>query len=310
MMPGDPFLHVSADEGEDLATFSQAQRAYYQKQYQMDRPLWVQYGSYLCRLAQGDLGYSIYYNDSVAAILLRRLPWTLILVVVTLFAGTILGCVIGGISACFRNTWVDRVLFLTMMAWAEMPAFLMGVIFLFFFAAHLNLFPLAGGMTAFAAEQNWGAKAADLAWHAFLPMLTMTLSRTPALYLLARSSMVTVMTKDYLRTARAKGLGKMRIFWRHALRNASLPIVTRLFMGLGGLLGSAILVENLFSYPGVGLLMREAVIVHDYPLIQGVFLLVTVSVLSANFGADRIYRWLDPRIGTARLSLTSPSVSS
>lgn len=296
IMPGDPFLHLSAEGGEDVAGFSAAQIAYYKKQYAMDDPMWVQYGRYLTKLVRADLGYSIYYNESVVTILLQRLPWTLALVLTAMTASTIIGCLLGSIGAYYRRFWVDRVMFLGMMAWAEMPVFLLGLVLLFLFSAHLNLFPLAGAMTPFAQYPHWGAWAADLLKHAFLPGLTLTLARTPGLYLLARSSMLTVMTRDYLRTARAKGLGSVRIFFRHVLRNAMLPIVTRNFMGLGALLGGAILVENVFGYPGVGLLMQQAVVVHDYPLVQGIFLLVTGSILSANFWADRVYGRLDPRI--------------
>jgi peptide/nickel transport system permease protein len=105
-----------------------------------------------------------------------------------------------------------------------------------------------------------------------------------------------VLEKDFMVTARAKGLTKIRIFWRHALRNALLPIVTRVFMSLGALVGGAVLVENVFNYPGLGKLLRESVMVQDYPLIQGIFLLVTLAVLSANFMADLVYRRLDPRV--------------
>lgn len=116
------------------------------------------------------------------------------------------------------------------------------------------------------------------------------------MYLLARNSMITVMAKDYIRTATAKGLSRYRILFRHIIKNAMLPIVTRIFLSLGSLVGGAILVENVFSYPGLGLLMREAVLMHDYPLIQGIFLLVTVCVLTANYLADWIYVCLDHRV--------------
>jgi peptide/nickel transport system permease protein len=116
------------------------------------------------------------------------------------------------------------------------------------------------------------------------------------MYLLARNSMITVIAKDYIRTATAKGLNQYRILFRHIIKNAMLPIVTRIFLTLGSLVGGAILVENVFSYPGLGLLMREAVLMHDYPLIQGIFILVTVCVLTANYLADWVYGWLDPRV--------------
>ena len=156
-----------------------------------------------------------------------------------------------------------------MIAISEIPAFLLGLVLLFTLAAGLGLFPLSGAMTHFARYTGFWDKFADIARHAALPVITLAMARTGGMYLLARNSMTTVLTKDYLRTARAKGLTPMRILARHTLRNAMLPIVTRIFLSLGGLVGGAILVENVFAYPGLGRLMREAVLVHDYPIDPG-----------------------------------------
>jgi peptide/nickel transport system permease protein len=296
MMPGDPFVILSAAEGQDHATISEAQQRYYRELYVLDRPLVVQYGSYFAALARLDLGYSMYYNEPVSAILLRRLPWTLFLVTAAVALSTILGTLAGGISAHRRQSAIDRWLYLTMIALSEIPAFLLGLLLLFFFVASLRLFPLSGALTPFKTHENLWLLLADMLRHAALPVATLTIARLGGIYLLARGSMATVLTKDYLRTARAKGLTAGRIFSRHLLRNALLPIVTRVFMSLGSLVAGAILVENVFAYPGLGRLMRESVLVCDYPLIQGIFLLVTISVLTANYLADRLYRRLDPRI--------------
>ncbi len=296
VMPGDPFLHLSADEGDEVARFSQAQQDYYRSQYGLDRPLMEQYTAYLGALLKGDLGYSIYYNQGVSAILLRRLPWSLLLVTAAVTLSTLAGCLLGSLSAYFRGRRPDRWLYPAMIALSEIPAFLLGLVLLFTLAAGLKLFPLSGAVTHFAAYNGLCNKIMDIAYHAALPVLTLTIVRTGGMYLLTRNSMVTVLTKDYVRTARAKGLHPLRILIRHTLRNAMLPIVTRIFLSLGGLVGGAILVENVFAYPGLGRLMHEAVLVHDYPMIQGIFLMVTLSVMSANFLADLIYRRLDPRI--------------
>jgi peptide/nickel transport system permease protein len=296
VMPGDPFLFLSAEEGDEIARFSEAQQHYYRNQYGLDRPLMVQYATYLGTLFKGDLGYSIYYNQGVTKILLRRLPWTLLLVTVAVALSTLAGALLGSLSAYFRGRRLDRWLYPAMIAVSEIPAFLLGLVLLFTLAAGLKLFPLSGAMTHFAAYNGLWDKVMDIVRHAVLPVLTLTMVRTGGMYLLARNSTTTVLTKDYLRTAQAKGLHPLRILARHTLRNAMLPIVTRIFLSLGGLVGGAILVENVFAYPGLGCLMREAVVVHDYPMIQGIFLLVTLSVMSANFFADMIYRRLDPRI--------------
>jgi peptide/nickel transport system permease protein len=296
VMPGDPFLFLSAEEGDEIARFSEAQQHYYRSQYGLDRPLMVQYATYLGALVKGDLGYSIYYNQGVTPILLRRLPWTLLLVTAAVALSTLAGLLLGSLSAYFRGRRLDRWLYPAMIALSEIPAFLLGLVLLFTLAAGLKLLPLSGAMTHFAAYNGIWDKFMDIFRHAVLPVLTLTTVRTGGMYLLARNSTATVLTRDYLRTAHAKGLHPLRILVRHTLRNAMLPIVTRIFLSLGGLVGGAILVENVFAYPGLGCLMREAVLVHDYPMIQGIFVLVTLSVMSANFFADLIYGRLDPRI--------------
>ncbi|MBU1567800.1 MAG: ABC transporter permease [Proteobacteria bacterium] len=297
LMPGDPFLYLSGDHGEEIARFSTDQIDAYRHQYGLDKPWPAQYAASLFALLRGDLGYSIYYNKEVSTILLNRLPWTLLLVLSAVFFSTVIGCLLGSLSASFRGKALDRLLYPLMIAVAEIPAFLLGLMLLFFLAAGLRLFPLSGAMTHFAGTAGFWHTFVDIAHHAFLPVLTLTMVRTGAMYLLARNAMTTVLARDYVRTARAKGLSTARILARHSLRNAMVPIVTRVFLSLGGLVGGAILVENVFAYPGLGRLMRESVLVHDYPMIQGIFLLVTGAVLSANFLADCIYRRLDPRIG-------------
>jgi len=296
VMPGDPFIYLSTDQGGEIASFSQSQQEYYRQQYGLDRPVIEQYVHYLGALVRGNLGYSIYYNEQVATILLHRLPWTLLLVVAAIALSTLAGCLLGSLSAMLRGPRLDRWLYPLMIAVSEIPAFLLGLVLLFTLAAGLQLFPLSGAMTHFAAYTSIWQRIGDISHHAILPILTLTIVRTGSMYLLARNSMVTVLTRDYVRTAKAKGLPPLRVLARHTLRNAMLPIVTRIFLSLGGLIGGTILVENVFAYPGLGHLMRESVMVHDYPMIQGIFLLVTISVLSANFFADRFYRCLDPRI--------------
>jgi len=296
-MPGDPFLHQSAATGEEITIFTEEQRQYYLEYYGLDQPLSRQYLSYLGDLLRGDMGLSIYYNEPVSQIILRRLGWTAFLVVTAMFVSTLLGVILGGISAWFRGKWPDSALYFSLIVLSEIPAFLLGLVLLFTLSAWLGLFPLAGAMTHFAGYTGWWAKAVDIMHHAVLPLTALVVARLGGMYLLSRNSITTVLGKEYLRTARAKGLSESRIIFRHVVRNAMLPIVTRVFIGLGSLVGGAILVENVFSYPGLGLLMRQAVMLHDYTLIQGIFLVLTLCVLLANLCADFIYGLLDPRVG-------------
>jgi peptide/nickel transport system permease protein len=295
-MPGDPFILISTDEGEVMTRFSKDQIARYKAYYGLDRPLAEQYVAYLSNLLHGNLGYSIYYNESVSKIISRRFVWTFFIVVSAVALSTFIGVFLGLISAWRRGVWVDKGLFFILVALSEAPSFLLGLLMLFVLGARLNWFPLSGAMTHFAAYASFGEKVADILYHATLPILALSVVRLGAVYLLARNSLINVLAKDYIRTARSKGLSGVRIAVRHALANALLPIATRIFLSLGALVGGAVLVENVFAYPGLGTLMRDAVMVRDYPLIQGIFLLVTLFVLTANFLADKVYALIDPRL--------------
>lgn len=262
----------------------------------MDKALHIQYIDYLKNLIQGDLGYSIYYNDSVISIVLKRSKWTLGISLSSLVISTLLGSILGSLSAWYRNSIVDRSLYPIMVLLSEIPSFLIAILLLFTLAAKSSFFPLSGAMTVFAEYENAFEKFSDILVHGLLPTLSLALTQLGGFYLLARNSMLTVISKDYMRTALAKGLSSRRIVFRHGLKNSILPIITRVFMSLGSVLGGAILVENVFNYPGLGLLMREAVTVRDYVLIQGIFLIVAFLVLAMNFLADVFYKKIDPRV--------------
>lgn len=299
LIPGDPFLILTSQDAEDEEiVLSEEQREFLFQYYGLDQPVYKQYFIYLGELVRGNMGFSVYYKQPVSQIVMHRLPWTIFMVLSAVFLSTLIGTILGCLSAWHREKWVDKSLFLFMIIFSEIPSFLLGLILLFVFAAGLGLFPLAGAVTHFADFQSGWEKIWDVIHHAFLPVTALTISHLGGTYLLGRNSMTTVLEKDYLRTAWAKGLPKKRVIFRHALKNALLPIVTRVFLSLGSLVGGAILVENVFSYPGLGTLMRESVRVQDYPVIQGIFLVVTICVLVANFFADVVYRKIDPRVSS------------
>jgi len=302
MMPGDPFLHYAGEVDEVVTLYSREQIQYFREYYGLDRPLHQQYLTYLKELASGDLGFSYYYKENVSTIILRRLPWTIFLVVSAMGLSIIIGIILGSYSAWLRNKWQDKALYTILIVISEIPAFLVGLALLIWLGAGLGLFPLAGAVTPFASYSSAWEKVLDILHHAALPVLTLTLARTGGIYLLVRNSLSTVLTKDYMRTARAKGLKEFRIRYVHALRNALMPLFTRVAIQLGALLGGAILAENVFSYPGIGVLMRSAVMVRDYPLIQGIFLVLAIGVMGANMLADLAYRYIDPRIRPAAVS--------
>jgi peptide/nickel transport system permease protein len=294
-MPGDPFLFISADQGQDVM-YTEEQRQLYLEYYGLNKPVHIQYVSYLGKLIRGNMGQSLYYNEPVSSIILRRLVWTFFLVIAAVVISTVLGMLLGSISAWYKDKWVDKVLFLHLITFSEIPSFLLGLILLFVFAASLNLFPLSGAMSHFKEFGTVFERIADILHHAALPVLALSIARIGGTYLLGRNSVTSVLEKDFVTTARAKGLPRFRIITSYVIRNALLPVVTRVFLSLGGLVGGAILVENVFAYPGLGFLMREAVMVRDYPLIQGIFLVVSLFVLTANYLADFLYGRIDPRI--------------
>lgn len=301
MMPGDPFLFLSADQGQDVM-YTEEQRQQYLEFYGLNEPVGKQYLSYLGNLIRGNMGYSLYYNEPVVNIIFRRLIWTFFLVIAAVLFSTFIGMLLGSISAWFREKWIDKFLFFSLIIFSEIPSFLLGLILLFIFAADLNLFPLSGAMSYFKDFSSFWVKVVDILHHAALPVIALSVARLGGSYLLGRNSVTSVLEKDYIRTARAKGLSKIRIIFNYVIRNALLPVVTRMFLSLGSLVGGAILVENVFAYPGLGQLMRQSVMVRDYPLIQGIFLVVSIFVLTANQLADFVYKIIDPRISYSHKS--------
>ena len=296
LMPGDPFTFLSSDEGSVHSSYSDEQIEKYKAYYGLDKPLLQQYIDYISNLFRGNLGYSIYFNDTVVSIISKRVVWTVGIVFVSIVISSILGVFLGAFSAWHRNNWIDKIIYSIMIIFSEIPSFLIAMLLLFVLAAGTGLFPLSGGITVFGQYENVFENIMDIVHHGFLPVLALLLCQTGGYYLLSRNSMMTVLSKDYMLTAEAKGLEDRRIIFRHGLKNAILPVITRIFMNLGTVFGGAILVENVFNYPGVGRLMRQAVMVRDYVLIQGIFLNVCILVLTMNFLADIVYRKMDPRV--------------
>lgn len=299
LMPGDAFTQVAGEAGEDINIYSEEQVANYKAYYRLDLPLHEQFFEYLANLSKGHLGFSYYYKEDVGTLIIKSLPWTLFLVLSSGILSLIVGALLGIISAFNRDSLIDKGLYFFMIVISEIPAFIIALIGLIIFGAQLGLFPLAGAKTHFVNYASFWDKIRDIARHAFLPILSLSIVGLSGNYLIVRNSLSEVLTKDYMQTARAKGLRPRRIKYRHALRNILLPLVSRLALQFGGLVGGSILAENVFAYPGLGLLMQRAVRVRDYPLIQGIFLVMATMVLISNLLADFIYSRLDPRLAAS-----------
>jgi peptide/nickel transport system permease protein len=270
------------------------------KQYGLDKSKWQQYVIYIERLAHGDLGTSTNDNrpvwDDIKTPLLNTLPMVV--------AGTVISIVVGIISgvvaAWRRGTAADSANLWTALAFYAMPTQWIGLLVIFYIAIPLGL-PASGiesnTLGILSTPSTW-AVVSDRVNHLFLPALVLGIGLYGEYSLVVRSSMLETLGEDYVLTARAKGMRNWAIVWKHALRNAMLPLVTLIALSLGSIVAGAIVVEDVFSYPGIGLATIEAIQKRDYPVLQGIFLILTLSVILANFIADLVYFKLDPRVTT------------
>lgn len=256
-------------------------------------PLETQFARYFFNLARGELGFSYQTNRPVAEILAERLGNTLLLLAAGQLLALVVGVALGAFAAARSGQRADRLaLFGGLAAWS-VPSFWLAMVLLFLGATLFGL-PLGGRATP-ALEAGWFGHLVDLARHLVLPTLTFTIVYFGEYLLVTRSALLDVLSEDYVLVARAKGLTRGQVLRRHALRGAALPIVTLVALNLGLVVAGAVQIEMVFSWPGLGLAMYEAVVQRDYPVLQGVFLLLAVSVVIANLGVELLYPRLDPR---------------
>lgn len=294
-MPGDPFSYNSADVSENVdAEMSEEQKEYMRSYYGMDKPLlqqlWTTIGNHL----KGNWGQSIHFKTPVGDLIGDRLPWTLWIMGATLTLSLLLGVFLALLSV--RHPKADRVFYGLSSVLTEIPAYLIGIVLLFLLGAKVDWIPLSGGKTAFAVYDSLWDRLGDILLHSLLPVTAMCIFTVPKFYFTARSSFLTVKEKGYMTFAKAKGLSEGQIRRRYLLHNAVTPIVVRLFLSVGTTIGATVLIENVFAYPGVGLLMREAVKYRDYVLMQDIFLLSAVMVLLSLFVGDLLNTLVDKEV--------------
>lgn len=292
LAPGDPLEFLI---GPELATLTPAQRKRVLREVGLDQPVLRQYARYLTGIARGDLGRSIRYGVPVRTILADRIRWTVLLIAPAVVLGAIIGTAMGVLAASRPAGWHAAPLVAVMVFIDAMPMFWTGMLLIAVFSVLLGWLP-SYGATAPASTGGTLAAAGDLIRRLLLPVATLTLAGVGHTFLVARASLLTTLGEDFVRTAAAKGLAHRAVLVGHALRNALLPVYTHTALGLGSLLGGAVVVETVFSYPGVGRLIAEAVAARDYPLLQGAFLAVVVGVIGANVLTDLTYPLLDPRL--------------
>lgn len=269
-----------------------------ERDFGLDKPLPQQFLIYAGDTVRGNFGISYTFREPVGDVISSRIWPTVLLIGVSTVLSTGIGLLIGIFGAWKRGSKFDvGSLGFALITYA-MPEFWLGILLLIAFAAGLGWFP-TGGMTSPSAGFTGFASAIDVLNHMFLPAVTLTLAYIGEYALIMRSSLLDVMGEDYLTTARAKGLRESLVLRRHAVPNAMLPTVTLVVLNLGFVVSGAITVETVFSWPGLGLLSYEAIGAPDYPLLQGLFLLFSVSVILANLVADLLYTYLDPRVRNA-----------
>lgn len=250
-------------------------------QYGLDRPLAVQYLSFMKSLLRGDLGNSIIQHKPVSELIAERFFVTLELSLTALFISFLISIPIGIKAALKRNTVTDYALMALSLIGISMPTFWFGLMLLYIVAFKLRFFPISGYGT-------WR--------HLFLPALTIGITDAALLARMVRSSMLEVIRQDYIRTARSKGLPERVVINRHALRNALIPIITLLGLRIGGVVGGSVVVEIVFARPGLGRLMVDSILARDYPVVQGVMVVLTTCIILGNLLADILYAVVDPRI--------------
>jgi peptide/nickel transport system permease protein len=283
VIPGDPAqvilgLHATPETLEAL-----------RHQLGLDRPVAIQYFSYMKNLARGDMGRSIIYDVSIHSLILSRLQVTVPLTILSMMFAILISIPMGIYSSLHRNRVGDYGIMVFSQIGLAVPAFWAGILLILFFAVTLRWLP-AGGF------QPWLVDPLRALESLILPALSLGLVRAAVLTRMTRSSMLEVLGEDYIRTARSKGLPKRTVAYKHAFRNAIIPIITIMGLQAGELLAGAIIIENVFYLPGVGRLVFESIGQRDLPAIQGVVLFIATLIVVINFLMDVIYRYLDPRI--------------
>ncbi len=303
LIPGDPALTMLGERATPEKV------AEVRARLGLDRPIWQQYVLYIGKALRGDLGVSIIRGDPVASDLLRRFPATVELATASMVVAIALGIPIGVASAVWRNSLLDSLARLGALTGVSMPIFWLGLVLAWFFGVQLRVLPtgfrLSSG-TAFVPWTNFvildailqgdWPTLADAVRHLILPALALATIPLAVIARMTRASMLEVLSREYIRTAEAKGLSRRVVILRHALRNALLPVLTVVGLQVGRLLAGAILTETIFSWPGIGLWVYESIESRDYAIVQGVSLFIAVIVVGVNLLTDVLYAAVDPRI--------------
>jgi peptide/nickel transport system permease protein len=293
-VPGDPALfHAGLRPG---VAVPQAVLAEIRQEHGLDRPLAAQFGSWVCRVARGDLGESIRHRRSVSSLIGERLPHTLLLNGLALLLALLIGIPAGVASAVRRGSLFDRVSTSTFFILYSLPTFWTALLLIEVFAVRLEILPLYGTVASGHETMDAGARFADRLAHLVLPVTVLAYGMIAFLARFVRSSLLEVLGEEYVRTARAKGAGPGIVVWSHAFRNALVPLVSLLATIVPWLISGSVIVEQIFQWNGIGSLFFTAILSRDYPLVMGLTLMTALVTVAASLAADLLYALVDPRV--------------
>jgi peptide/nickel transport system permease protein len=288
LLPGDPLvIFLGQQAGSGSISEEQLEQLYIR--YGLDKPLMVQYWNWISGVVQGNMGESIYYHEEVSELLLERFPVTLDLGIKSFIIYNILGIVMGMIAALRRGTWLDT--FATVLSYigVSIPVFWLGLLLIYLFGLRLDWFPIAGyTLPTENLLQNL--------YESFLPVICLSLMGWAVIARQTRSSVLEVISQDYVRTAWSKGLTERAVITKHILKNSLIPVITLMGIGLGLMFGGQVFIEQVFAIPGVGRLLVGSVFAQDYQVVQSATLIIATIVILVNLIVDISYGWFDPRI--------------
>jgi peptide/nickel transport system permease protein len=289
--PGDPALVIAGEMGgADKEVIEQIR-----KTYGLDKPLLEQYARYISKTIRLDLGQSYQYSKPVIDLILQKLWPTVLLVFTALMLAIVVGTSLGVWASRRPASVGSAAVTIASLVGYSMPTFWSGILLVILFGKIIPIMPIAG-MRDIRIDGNWWLITLDVLHHLVLPALTLAMVYMAQYSRLARASMLEVLSSDYIRTARAKGLSERLVVYKHALRNALMPVVTIAGLQFGNLISGAVLVETVFSWPGLGTLAFESILARDYPTLLGVLTFSAILVIAANLLTDLTYRWIDPRL--------------
>jgi peptide/nickel transport system permease protein len=288
LLPGDPLI-IYMGQSAQLQAMPQEQIDVLRHQFGLDRPLVIQYFRWIGGVFVGDFGQSIYYHEQVRTLLAERLPKTVYIGFVSLVFGALVGVAVGMWAGVKRGKWPDRIITPLTYVGITIPVFWLGILMIYLFGLKLHWLPTSGYTSPF---KDFVLSTRQL----IMPVICMSLFAIAANARQMRSSMLETINQDYIRTAWAKGLSERIIIMKHALKNSLIPVITLIGMGVGMIFGGSILVETVFSIPGVGRLMVSSIFGQDYVVVQAVTLVISVAILLMNLLVDLSFVWFDPRI--------------